>query len=183
MTEVPVLGYQKFWKDKRTTLRAENKSLVAKYPDVEGSLKHLFKILCDTEVVAGHTPASVGESVEWTQIVNTAEANRASYCKVLTGKPLFSALYIIYTVILIELRTVLKANTLASQTKSPKTGGEQLTQDKGFKEVRWRKRHNTDQAAQTSKKAAVQDKMSDALSTLPKEVRVYKHPQIKMSLP
>jgi hypothetical protein len=45
---------------------------------------------------------------------------------------------------------------------SPKPGREQLTQDEGFKEVRRHKRHNTDVAAQTSKKAAVQDKTSDA---------------------
>jgi hypothetical protein len=30
---------------------------------------------------------------------------------------------------------VLKASTLASKDKSPKPGGEQLTQDEGFKEV------------------------------------------------
>jgi hypothetical protein len=65
---------------------------------------------------------------------------------------------------------VLKASTLASQDKSPEPVGEQLTQDEGFKEVRRRKRHNTDVAAQTSKKARVQDKMSDALNTLDNEV-------------
>jgi hypothetical protein len=73
-----LLGYQKFWKDKRTTLRAEHQSLVAKYHDAEAELKQLFGILCDIEVVAGHAPASVGESVEWTSIVNIAEDNRTS---------------------------------------------------------------------------------------------------------
>jgi hypothetical protein len=170
MADVTLPRYTKFWKDKRTTSRAEHQSLVAKYPDADAQLKELFKILCDIEVMAGHAPASVGESVEWTLIVNTAEDNRASYCKALNGKPLFSALYATYTVTLIELKAVLKASTLAGQDKSPKPGGEQLTQDKGFKDVHRRKRHNTNVVAQTSRKAAVQDKMSDALNTLAKEV-------------
>jgi hypothetical protein len=50
-----------------------------------------------------------------------------------------------------ELKTVLKASTLECQTTSPKAEGEQLTQDEEFKEVRRRKRHNTDEAAQISK--------------------------------
>jgi hypothetical protein len=35
MADVPVPGYQKFWTDKRTTLKAEYQSLVAKYPNAE----------------------------------------------------------------------------------------------------------------------------------------------------
>jgi hypothetical protein len=104
MANVPVPGYQKFWKDKRATLREEQQS-VAKYPDAEAQLKQLFKILCAIEVVAGQTPASGwGRKFEWTSIVNTAEDNRASCCKVLTGKALFSALYGTYTVTLTSLR-------------------------------------------------------------------------------
>jgi hypothetical protein len=60
MEDVPLLGYQEFWKNKRTTLRAEHQLLVAKYPEAEAQLKRLFKIMCDIEVVAGHAPASVG---------------------------------------------------------------------------------------------------------------------------
>jgi hypothetical protein len=169
MADVTGAGYQKFWRDKRTTLRAEYQALIAKYPNAEAQLKQLFEILCD-EVVAGHTPAKVGESVEWSSIVNTAGDNRASYCKALTGKPLFSALYGTYNVTLIELKVVLNVSTLTSQTISPKTEGEQLAQDEGFKEVCRRKWHNTDEAAQTSKKAAVQDKTSHALIILLKDV-------------
>jgi hypothetical protein len=87
MTDVTLLRYQKFWKEKRTTLKAEHQSLVAKYPNAEAQLKQLFRILCDIEVVACHTLASVGESLDWTSIINTAEDNRASYCKTLTGNP------------------------------------------------------------------------------------------------
>jgi hypothetical protein len=62
----------------------------------------------------------VGKSVEWTSIVNTVEDNRARYCNALTGKPFYIALYGTYTVILIELKDVLKVSTIAGQTKSPK---------------------------------------------------------------
>jgi hypothetical protein len=111
----------------------------------------VFKILRDIENMASYTPASVGESVEWTSIVNTAEGNRASYCKALIGNPLHRILYGPYTVSLYELKAVLKTGTPAGQTQSPKASGEQPTQDEGFKEVRSRKRHNTDEAARTSK--------------------------------
>jgi hypothetical protein len=49
--------------------------LVAKHPDAEVQLKPLFKILCGIEEVSGYTPASVGEIVEWTSMVNTVEEN------------------------------------------------------------------------------------------------------------
>jgi hypothetical protein len=51
-----VLRYQKFWTDKRISLKAEYQSLEAKYPDAEAQLKQL----CDIEVVAGQTPAPEG---------------------------------------------------------------------------------------------------------------------------
>jgi hypothetical protein len=42
-------------------------------------------VLGDIEDVAGHTPASAGESAEWVAIVNAAEENGANYCKALHG--------------------------------------------------------------------------------------------------
>jgi hypothetical protein len=51
----------------------------------------------------------VGESVEWISTVNIAEDKGASYCKAFNGEPLFRALYGTYTVTLIELKAVLKA--------------------------------------------------------------------------
>jgi hypothetical protein len=78
MADVPVQGYQKFWTGKRTSVKADYQLLVAKHSDAEVQLKQLFKILCGIEGIAGYTPASVGESVEWTSVVNTAEDNRSS---------------------------------------------------------------------------------------------------------
>jgi hypothetical protein len=86
-------------------------------------------VLGDIEDVAGHTPASVREIAEWAVIVNAAEANGANYCKALNGKTLFVALYGNYTVILHELRALLKASTLEGQTNSPKATEQQTTQE------------------------------------------------------
>jgi hypothetical protein len=57
-------------------------------------------LLGDIVDVAGHTPASVGESAERAAIVNSAEETGANYSKALDGKTLFRALYGTYTVTL-----------------------------------------------------------------------------------
>jgi hypothetical protein len=79
---------------------------------MDAQLKQPLKFLGDIEDVAGHTPASVGESVVWVSTINTAEENGASYCKALRGKVFFSALYGTYTITLDELKALLKASTL-----------------------------------------------------------------------
>jgi hypothetical protein len=91
----------------------------------------------------------VGERQQWSAIVNTADENRQNFCKALTGKTLFSALYGTYTVALQELKAVLKASNPAGQPQIPKSSA---TQEDGFKEVRRRKRHSTGEAARTPKK-------------------------------
>jgi hypothetical protein len=85
---------------------------------MDAQLKKLFNVLGDIEGVAAYTPASVGNSKQRSAIVNSAE-NRQNLCKALSGKTLFSALYGTYTEALHELKAVLKANNLASQSKTP----------------------------------------------------------------
>jgi hypothetical protein len=142
-----VPGYPKFWTDKRSSLKADYQLLVAKHPNAEVQLKHLFKILCNIEDVAGYTPASVGESVQWTSTVNTVDDNRSTAKLKLERSSLVPCIGT-YTVTLNESKTVLKASTLEGQTTSPKAAGEQITQDKGFKEVRRHKRCNTEDETQ-----------------------------------
>jgi hypothetical protein len=165
MWDVQVLGYQTFWKNKRSTLKSEHQTLVQQYPDADVQLKQLLKLLGDTENMAGHIPALVGESVKW-----PANENVVSYCKALHGKPLFSALYDTYTVTLDELKDLLKASTLADQTNSPKATGQQTTQEDGFREVWRRKWRAPDKTDSTSKKVAVKNKTSPVLNIPPKEV-------------
>jgi hypothetical protein len=164
MADVPVPGYQSFWTNTRSALKSEYHSLIGQFFDADAQLKKLFNVLGDIEGVAAYTPASVGNSEQWSAIVNPAEENRQNLCKALSGKTLFRALYGIYTVALHELKVVLKASTLASQSKTPKSAA---TQEDGFKEVRRQKRHSTDETAPTSKRA-VPTAASDAVDTPPK---------------
>jgi hypothetical protein len=118
--------------------------------------------------VAGYTPTAVGESAEWTTLVSAAKENRANYCKVLAGKTLFSALYGTYTVALHELKALLKVSTIAGKSITPQAT-KQPTQEEGFQEVRRRKQHSSNEAAQTSKKPVVTAAPA-AVNTTPKAV-------------
>jgi hypothetical protein len=79
MAGVPVLAYQQFWMDKKTSLKTEYNSLVGTHPDAAASIQQLLKVLCSLEDLASCTPASVGESEEWAAIVSPAEDSRESY--------------------------------------------------------------------------------------------------------
>jgi hypothetical protein len=83
-----------------------------KYPEAASVVQHIHKMLSVIEILATSTLARVGESSQWTTIVNSVEENRAKFCKFLDGKPLFSVLYSIYMVTLKELKAVLKVNAL-----------------------------------------------------------------------
>jgi hypothetical protein len=145
MAGVTVPAYKQFWKDKRPSLKSEYNAIISTYPDASSSMQQLLKVLSDIEDLASYTPASIGESKEWAKIISSAEENRKNCCKAIQGKTLFSILYGTYTVMLNELKSALKASTQTEQTK----------QGDGFKEVRSRKRHNTKEAAYTSKKATL----------------------------
>jgi hypothetical protein len=111
MVAAPVPGYQAFWAKRRSSLQSEYQVLVKQHPDADTEYRLLYETLCDTEDLAGYTPAAIGESDQWTAIVSTAEDNRASYCKALSGKLLISALYGTYTLALKELKSILKPAT------------------------------------------------------------------------
>jgi hypothetical protein len=96
MADIPVSGYQSFWTNTRSALKSEYHSLIGQFPDADAQLKKLFKVLGDIEGVAAYTPAAVGNSEQWSAIVNSAE-NRQNLCKALSGKTLFSALYVSMT--------------------------------------------------------------------------------------
>jgi hypothetical protein len=115
------------------------------YPDAASPLKLLFKVLCDIEDLAGCTPASVGESVEWATVVSQAEENRANYCQALKGGCLHIALYGMYAVTLNALKTALTEIARAKKANN---------QDDDYTEVRRRKRHTSDETSRKSKKAA-----------------------------
>jgi hypothetical protein len=107
-----------------------------------------------SDILAKGTPPRVGESSEWTSIVSSAEENRANFCKILKGKPLFSALYGIYTLTLNELKAVLKVKAQAGKCGAvTKTSLELAAHDDDFQEVKRRKRHISNDTSQTAKKS------------------------------
>jgi hypothetical protein len=119
MAHIPLPGYQVFLMDTCKKLKSEYQQLIGQFPDADAQLKQLFKVICDIEEMTRYTPPSVGESGQWSSIVSTADENRQIFCKALTGKTVFSALYCTYTVALHELKAVLKANTPEGQSKTP----------------------------------------------------------------
>jgi hypothetical protein len=77
MASIPVPGYQAFRTEKRKTLKSEYQRLIGQFPDADAQLKQLFRVLCDIEDVAGYTPASVGDSEQWSSMISAAEEKLA----------------------------------------------------------------------------------------------------------
>jgi hypothetical protein len=126
-----------------------------KYPEAVSLVKQVCKILNDTENLAGCTPAEVGERSQWIFIVNSTEENKANFCKVLDGKPLFGTLYM-YTVTLNELKAILKVSAQAGQSGSVnKTLVESMAQD-NFWEVKTCKRDISNNTSQIQNKSLYQ---------------------------
>jgi hypothetical protein len=78
--------------EKLATLKSECHAITNKHPEAPSLVQQVYKVLSDIEYPAGCTPAKVGETFEWTSIVNAGE-NRVNFYKALDGKPIFSALY------------------------------------------------------------------------------------------
>jgi hypothetical protein len=70
---LPVPGFWKYWTQKLTSLKSECDTITNKYPRAASVVQQVYTVLSDTENIAGHTPAKVGESSEWTPILNRAE--------------------------------------------------------------------------------------------------------------
>jgi hypothetical protein len=86
--------------------------------------------------------------------VNSAEENRAEFCKCLDEKQLFSVLYGMYTVTLKELQAVLKENTKTRQIGAVnKTSLESTAQDDDFQDVNGRRRRISNDISETTMKS------------------------------
>jgi hypothetical protein len=81
MADVPVLGFRKYWTQKLASLQSECHAItnIRKYPEAASVVQQIYRVLSDTEILAGCTPAKVEESCEWTSIVKSAEENRANF--------------------------------------------------------------------------------------------------------
>jgi hypothetical protein len=84
--------------------------------------------------------------------VNSVDENRANFCKALDGKPLFSAVYIMYMVTLNKLKAILKVSAQAGQSGAVnKTSVELIAQDDDFQELKRHKRNIYKDTTQTAK--------------------------------
>jgi hypothetical protein len=97
MADVPGPGFRKYWRQKLSSLKSQCHAITNKYPEAVSVVQQVCKLLSDIETLAKYTPAKVVKSSQWITIVNSAEENRGNFCKILEGKPLFSALYGTYT--------------------------------------------------------------------------------------
>jgi hypothetical protein len=66
MADVPVLGFQKYWKQKLAWLKSECHAITNKYPEAASVVQQVYKMLGDTVCLAGCTAANVRESSAWT---------------------------------------------------------------------------------------------------------------------
>jgi hypothetical protein len=148
MADVPVPVFWKYWTQMLTSLNSQCHAIAIKYPK-PGTVVQVQKVLSDIEILAGCTPAEVGECSEWTSIVNSAKENRANFFKSLVGKLLFSVFYGMYMVTLIELKAVSAQAKHSDSLK--KTSLESTAQDDDFWEVKKRRRHNSHDASQSAK--------------------------------
>jgi hypothetical protein len=120
------------------------------------------------ENLAGCTPAKMEESSECTFIVHSAE-NRENLYKALNGKPLCSALYGMYIVMINELKAFLMVSAQAEQTGvMNKTSVEPMAQDDKFHEVKSRKRHISNDTSQTARRLTKSVPASTAVKLPPK---------------
>jgi hypothetical protein len=57
-----------------------------KYPEAGSVVQQVYKVLNEIEIIAWCVPAKLGESPQWTTIVNCANKNRINFCKIVVGK-------------------------------------------------------------------------------------------------
>jgi hypothetical protein len=155
MADVTEPGFWKDWRQKLSSLKSQCHDITNKYPKA-ASVVQVYKVLSDVELLAKCILAKVGESSEWMTIVSSAEENRADFCEILVGKPLFSSLYSIYTLTLNELKAVLKVNAQGGQSGAlTETSLESVAHIDNFQEVKRRKRHISNDTSQTAKKSTI----------------------------
>jgi hypothetical protein len=101
--------------------------------------------------------------------VNNAEG-RANICKDVDRKPVFSAVYGMYTVTLKELKGVLKISAQAGHIEAVnKASVESTGQDDDFRELKRRKWYSCNDSSQTAKKLITSVPTSTDVKLPPKQ--------------
>jgi hypothetical protein len=100
------------------------------------------RVLTAIACLAGCFPASVGESLKWTPIIQNVANTRRNLHQLLKGKQMHSVLYRVYTEVLHDLTAVLKEG--AAKGETAKTIITAPPSIKEFHEQRRRKQKHTD---------------------------------------
>jgi hypothetical protein len=79
MVGVPVLEFWKYWAQNLASLKSQWHAITNIYAEAASVVKQVYKVLNDIEILARCTLAKVGESSEWTSILNSAQDNRANF--------------------------------------------------------------------------------------------------------
>jgi hypothetical protein len=168
MADVPVRGFPKYWSQTLASLNSQYHAIKNKFREADSVVQKVHNIISDIKIFAGCIPTKVGGSSEWTTIVNSAEENRANFCKVLGWKPQFSALYCMYTATMNELKAV------SAQPKHSgavnKTSLKPTAQVDDFQKVKRRKRHNSNDNSQSVNKSTKTIRTSAAVKLPPNAV-------------
>jgi hypothetical protein len=72
MVDVPVSGFRKSWAQKLASPKSECHAITNTYPEAASVVQQVYRVVGDIENLAGKALAKVGESSEWTSIVDSA---------------------------------------------------------------------------------------------------------------
>jgi hypothetical protein len=79
MADVPEPEFWKYWRQELSSLKTESHAITNNYLEAASVVQQVHKVISGIEILAKCTPARVGESSEWTTIVNSAEESRAKF--------------------------------------------------------------------------------------------------------
>jgi len=121
---------------------------MAGHPQAKAAVIKVYEIINDIARLAGCTPKEIGEVKEWANIVAKAES-RACLCATLEGETLFSALYGVYMLAFMDLKTVIKKIT---DSKSKEKSVANPRPEEGFQEQKTKRRSSTEEDRPNSAK-------------------------------
>jgi hypothetical protein len=81
--------YEEYWKNEYESLQTESKDLITESPEAKDVIQRVLKALNGIISQAFCTPTKLGQSEEWSRIVNTAQEDRAKLREILWGKMAF----------------------------------------------------------------------------------------------
>jgi hypothetical protein len=102
MADIPVLGFQKYWTQKLTSLKYECHTIMNKYREAASVVQQVYKYSVTLRTLLDAHWLKWGKDLS--ELLLWIWCRRRKHvCKALHGKPLFSALYDMYAVRLNEL--------------------------------------------------------------------------------